>query len=113
MADIPSFSSFFLLLACSLETEQAQVQVDHLAAFPVPIGILQVHLALVGVAVGDVGHCHHVVLVAADTDLVSAAIDHVRGEFLIKEPGAIGKYFHDLFGDHISYNIATQQGEKF
>lgn len=84
------------LTSSSLEVQQAQVQVDHLVSLAIPVCILQVDLTLVGVAVGHVGHCNHVVLFAGDADFTSTSINHVLMEVLAKELAAVGEDFHNL-----------------
>lgn len=87
----------------SLELEQAKIEVDHLAALSLEVKLLQVDLALVGVAVSHVGHAHHVVFFAVDTDLTGATIHVFLAELLSLELSTVGEDLYDFLRDHVSY----------
>ena len=85
----------------SLEVEEVQIQINHLAALTIDIKLLKVDLAVVGVAVSDVCHRYHVVFFAPNCDFAGAAIDILNIELFSEELSAVAKYLHDLFRDHI------------
>lgn len=98
------------ILTLSFELEQTQVQVNHSVALAIYIELLQVDIALVRLAIGDISHAHHIVFFASNKDLTGSTVHILHIKLFAEVLGTGSEDFHDLFRDDVSCCFGRRGG---